>query len=95
MDEQFDQSVPVAIDPSGGTTIIVTNTRQAAELLLSRWPVDGGAKHLAARKACLAVLEGIKKGRDARKAFEAAAIEANIFRPAYREVTHRRTSQAR
>ena len=58
------------------------STLQAADILLHRWPGDPGArKHLAARKACIAVLEGIKEARAARLAFEAAAKEADILAP--------------
>ncbi|MGQ2906725.1 MAG: DUF982 domain-containing protein [Aliihoeflea sp.] len=60
----------------------MTSTVQAADILLNRWPGDRGArKHLAARKACIAVLEGIKEARAARLAFEAAAKEADILAP--------------
>ncbi|WP_256754689.1 DUF982 domain-containing protein [Mesorhizobium sp. Mes31] len=38
-----------------------------------------GRKHVAARKACLGVLEGLKETREARKAFIEAAKEADIL----------------
>jgi Protein of unknown function (DUF982) len=40
---------------------------------------EGGRKHLAARKACMDVLQGAKQARAARQAFQAAAKEANIL----------------
>ncbi|TIP25754.1 MAG: DUF3363 domain-containing protein [Mesorhizobium sp.] len=39
-----------------------------------------GKKHVAVRKACLGVLEGLKETRDARKAFVEAAKEADTLR---------------
>lgn len=63
-----------------GQSVIVSSTEKAAELLLDeRWPRPDGRKHLAARKACMAVLDGQKEARHARKAFEAAAKEADIL----------------
>lgn len=77
----FDRPVGVAVDPRGNVTEHVTRTERAAEILLYEWPGDPGAKkHLAARKACIAVLEGLKEARAARLAFEAAAKEADVFR---------------
>ncbi len=83
MDEgRFDQPVRVFVEKRGNIADTVTNTVQAADILLHRWPGDPGArKHLAARKACIAVLEGLKEARAARLAFEAAAAEANILAP--------------
>jgi hypothetical protein len=61
----------------------VTSVREAAEVLLDdNWPTEAGRRHLAARKACLAVLQGLKEAREARKAFEDAAWEADILRDA-------------
>ena len=84
MDEgRFDRPVRVFVEKRGNIADTVTSTVQAAEILLNRWPGDPGArKHLAARKACIAVLEGIKEARAARLAFEAAAKEADILAPA-------------
>ena len=83
MDEgRFDQPVRVFVEKRGNIADTVTTTVQAADILLHRWPGDPGArKHLAARKACIAVLEGIKEARAARLAFEAAAKEADILAP--------------
>ncbi|ESZ22830.1 DUF982 domain-containing protein [Mesorhizobium sp. L2C084A000] len=47
--------------------------------MLNRWPAITGQKHVAARRACLGVLEGLKETRDARKAFVEAAKEADIL----------------
>ncbi|MHB2265020.1 DUF982 domain-containing protein [Aliihoeflea sp. PC F10.4] len=79
-EKPFDQPVRVFADAKGGVAKILTTTAQAAQFLLDDWPANNDTrKHLAARKACIAVLEGIKDARAARKAFEAAADEANIL----------------
>lgn len=57
---------------------VVSSTREAAECLLYRWPVEGGPAHLLARIACLAVLEGEMPPDHAREAFIAAAEESGI-----------------
>ncbi|MEO3386027.1 DUF982 domain-containing protein [Mesorhizobium sp. CAU 1741] len=75
----FDQPVRVFLDPRGNVAINVTSATQAAELLLTEWPTKPGAKHLAARKACLEVLEGIAEARRARLAFADAAEEAGVL----------------
>jgi len=80
MDNSGWWSKPVRIRIGHGTTrIAVTNTVQAATLLLEQWPGGAGPKHLAARKACVAVLEGKAPPARARRAFEAAAREADIL----------------
>jgi len=57
----------------------IVDQREAAECLLLRWPFGGGRKHLAARKACMVVLQEVKQSRAARPAFQAAAKEADIL----------------
>lgn len=76
--DRFDRTVPVQVTPN--RIRMVGSAKEAAETLLYRWPgtIDT-RKHLAARKACLAVLEGVGEARKARAAFEAAAKEAGIF----------------
>lgn len=72
---------PVRILTGKGRTVArnVETTLEAAKYLLDpKWP-SAGKRHLAARKACLAVLDGLKEARAARKAFEAAADEAGIL----------------
>jgi hypothetical protein len=76
-EKPFDRMVPIRIP--GGARMIGT-TAEAARELLERWPDEGmGRKHLAARKACLTVLQGLSEARKAREAFEAAAKESNIL----------------
>lgn len=81
MDEGvFDQPVRVVGNARGNMFRNVTTTFEAAKFLLDDWPGNPDTqKHLAARKACIAVLQGIKEARVARKAFEVAADEANIL----------------
>lgn len=80
MEQRFDKPVHVMLKP--GKTYVIERTRRAAEALLDDWPTEGGPKHLAARKA---ILKCMKNAHDqmlaakARKAFEDAAREANIF----------------
>ncbi len=77
-DKRFDQTVPVMLRP--GRIHMVGSAREAAETLLFRWPVEKpGKRHLAAREACLKVLQGVAETRRARRAFEAAAREAGIL----------------
>ena len=76
--EHFDIPVRVALGGPGKIRV-VTATREASECLLLHWPFDGGRKHLAARKACMDVLMGLKHVRAARQAFQAAAKEADIL----------------
>jgi hypothetical protein len=75
---RFDRPVRVALGGPGKIRI-VSSTREAAECLLLRWLFEGGRKHLAARKACMDVLQGVKQVRAARQAFQAAAKEADIL----------------
>ena len=75
----FDHPVAIMAGRHSWTRQDITSTRQAAEYLLYKWPEQRGSKHLAARKACMAVLDGLKDVRTARKAFAAAAAEADIL----------------
>ncbi|WP_258123775.1 DUF982 domain-containing protein [Mesorhizobium onobrychidis] len=56
---------------------------------MNRWPAVTGKQHVAARKACLGVLEGLKEARDARRAFVEAAKEADILVSGIRSVERR------
>lgn len=92
---RFDRTVRVMVEQRGNIADNVTTTAQAADILLHRWPGDPGAKkHLAARKACIAVLEGLKDAQAARLAFEAAAAEANILLPTRRSFRPRRAPKS-
>lgn len=78
---QFDQPVRVALGRNGSMIHVVSNTKQAAEILANRWPAKaaGASSHLAARRACAEALDGRKRAVAARRAFEEAAREAEIL----------------
>ena len=78
-DQHFDEPVRVALGRSRNTIYKVERVAQAADILINRWPVKTGRYHVAARKACLGALEGLKEARYARAAFVNAAIEADIL----------------
>jgi hypothetical protein len=77
----WSDSVPVRL--SAGMTFNVTSPERAARILLTDWPGDPNtAKHRAARQALLKALEATgdqKRALAARKAFEAAVIEADAL----------------
>lgn len=78
-DYDFDKPVRVILGP---VTQVVTNTRQASELLMFRWPIESGKKLKAARHALLIATEEKRDTRlvkKARKAFAEAAAEADIL----------------
>ena len=77
--ENFDIPVTVETDAAGRERV-VTDTIQAAEILLRRWPDDGrGQKYKAALRACMDAMEQRRAVASARKAFVAAAKDAHIF----------------
>jgi hypothetical protein len=77
--ENFDIPVTVETDAAGRERV-VTDTIQAAEILLRRWPDDGrGQKYKAALRACMDAMEQRSAVASARKAFVAAAKDAHIF----------------
>jgi hypothetical protein len=78
-DQRFDEPVKVVLGRSGNTIFNVERVAQAADILINRWPVVTGQRHMVARKACLAVLEGTREAWVARAAFINAAIEADIL----------------
>jgi hypothetical protein len=74
--ENFDVPVTVETDRE----FAVTDTVQAAEMLIESWPKDRrGPKYRAALRACMDVLEQRRTVAGARKAFIAAAKEARVF----------------
>lgn len=82
--EYFDKPVRIALGKAGRITYMVSRPDQAAEKLLFDWPIATGSAHLAARKAVLKAMENAQDTTlraKARKAFEAAAVEAGILRP--------------
>jgi hypothetical protein len=76
-EKRFQQPVSVAL--AKGETVVVDNTRQATDLLLSEWPARRGPRHRDAVEACLKVLDGHRSTVDARNALIEAAQEAGIL----------------
>jgi hypothetical protein len=75
----FDVSVTVESDAIGKARVI-SDTIQAAEILLRRWPAERYCrKHSDAMVACVQAMEGRKPVEAARRAFVAAAKQARIF----------------
>lgn len=75
----FDVSVTIESDRSGCSRV-VTDTMQAAEILLRRWPdEERGATHQVAVQACVDAMEGRRGVAAARRAFANAAKSARLF----------------
>ena len=65
--ENFDIPVTVETDAAGRERV-VTDTIQAAEILLRRWPDDGrGQKYKAALRACMDAMEQRRAVASARR----------------------------
>lgn len=75
---RWDRAVEIELGKAGRYRV-VTNTLTAAEILLNEWPLEVGPALLAARYACLDVLEGNQPPEYAKLAFIKAAEEADIF----------------
>jgi hypothetical protein len=76
--EHFD--IPVTVESGRRGRRVVTDTVQAAGLLLDRWPEsERGPKYRAALRACMDVMEQRRAVASARKAFVAAAKAAHVF----------------
>lgn len=77
-DEQFD--IPVTVETAQiGRTFTITRTAQAADFLVNRWPEHRGPQYRKALQAMMDAMEQRKKVDTARRAFTAAAKEADIF----------------
>ncbi|ODT13496.1 MAG: hypothetical protein ABS35_37700 [Kaistia sp. SCN 65-12] len=77
-DETFD--VPVTIETDQvGRYLTVTRAAQAASLMVDKWPAERGPRYRSALKALMDTMEQRKAVATARKAFTAAAKEADIF----------------
>ena len=73
-------SKPITFEtPRLGQYRTIVSTQEAARALVNDWPVEKGRQLRAARRICTAVLEGKKPPSDARHAFIAAAVEADVF----------------
>ena len=70
---------PVVLELGGiGDYRIIRNTREAAEVLLDKWPTHEGAAYGAALRMSRYVLNGEQPEDYAREDFIAAAVEAFI-----------------
>jgi hypothetical protein len=58
---------------------VVGSTREAQDILLYRWPAQGGEAFRHALDVCASVLNDQQPADDARRAFLLAAEEAGIF----------------
>ncbi len=77
-DVYFD--LPVHVELGGvGKVRVITSVREALDCLQSLWPCKAGQNALAAQRACAAALDGHKEPRQARTAFEKAAMEADAL----------------
>lgn len=68
---------------------------EAANVLLNDWKVKPGAKHLATRRACSEVLQGLKTAHVARKAFQAGSAQAKILDTEHQDIVARMTASLR
>lgn len=75
-DKRFEHPVFIAL---AGEELPVHSTRQAMELLTTRWPDRRGPRHRDAVEACLKVLDGHRSTVDAHNAFIEAAEEAGML----------------
>ena len=73
----WNECVPVRM-PDNSKIHMVSNTRQAFELLTQHWPTSHGQAYLAAIDICRAVLDRDSPAYVARAAFVAAAKEARV-----------------
>ncbi|TJX06035.1 MAG: DUF982 domain-containing protein [Mesorhizobium sp.] len=57
----------------------IRSTQEAAECLMTAWPLNRGPRHRDALDTCLKVLEGYRSTADARRAFVEAAKESDVL----------------
>lgn len=71
-------SSAVRLEFGGQRSRVVFDTVEAAQVLMGEWPTDTGVSLTAAKRACLAALEGKQPAESARAAFLKAAKEAGL-----------------
>ncbi|WP_198174098.1 DUF982 domain-containing protein [Mesorhizobium xinjiangense] len=72
--------LPVIVQPGRlDRTIVVTDTRSAADILVRRWRWPRTQRYMRAAECCLEVAKGRKPPHLARRAFISAAREARIL----------------
>jgi hypothetical protein len=59
----------------------IRSTQEAAECLMTVWPLNRGPKHSTALDTCLKVLEGYRSIAEARRALIEAARESEVLVP--------------
>ncbi|MCT2577666.1 DUF982 domain-containing protein [Mesorhizobium sp. P16.1] len=59
----------------------ISSTREAAECLMTVWPLNRGQRHRDALDTCLKALEGYRSTADARRALIEAAEESEVLVP--------------
>ena len=82
-DKPFSAPVTVELGHVGKYRQIST-TREAADCLLTVWPLNRGPRHRDAVDACLKVLDGHRSATDAREALVEAAKESEVYVPDHR-----------
>ena len=72
--------VPLTVKPGeAGENMVLRTTREASDYLLNKWPGKKSPKHRAALQACHDAQAGDKPVMNARRAFIAAAREADVL----------------
>lgn len=74
----FSKPVPVSVGIIGDVRH-VSSARQAVDLLTGNWRDEGSIKHRAAKRECLAAMNGHAASETARQAFIEAAREARVL----------------
>lgn len=70
---------PITLEFGGAQTPRrIGNAREAAECLMTIWPLERGPRHRDAVETCLKVLDGHRSSSEARQALLEAARESNI-----------------
>jgi hypothetical protein len=59
----------------------IRSAQEAAECLMTAWPLNRGPRHRDALDTCLKVLEGYRSTADARRALIEAAKESEVLVP--------------
>lgn len=76
--DRFEVPLTVKSGEPGGNLILKT-AQDASDYLLNRWPGKRSPKHRAALQACHDAIAGDKPAMTARRAFMAAAREADVL----------------
>ncbi|URK88079.1 DUF982 domain-containing protein [Rhizobium sp. RCAM05350] len=77
MEKPWTKSVTLALE-GPGKYVTISNTTEASWAMIEDWPLDDAPALDRALGICAEVVEGKRPAEDARKAFLAAAVEAEI-----------------